>query len=116
MRVTTFLFFAVMLGCGAQADELDDAYKACLPYKNDISPRTVTDLSGHAVVDASASHGPLFKPGWEHCLVIHRAWLQRDAAQAESDEARNPALKSTRAIAKKLTAPAPVPPNAGTPR
>jgi hypothetical protein len=93
MRI--IILASLLLASPAVADDLDDAYNACIPHKEPVDPR-----------NSASVRSPPFKPPWDHCLVIYRSWLQRDAAERESDEARNPALKKSRDMAKKLTAPA----------
>lgn len=119
-----FLALSILFVSGlAHADELDDAYQACLPYKNDISPKMTTLLDGTIVVDASGAHGPLFKPGWEHCLVIHRAWLQRNAVPVVTPSMplatvvpTDPKYQSTVNLANKLMTPVPPPPGLTLPQ
>jgi hypothetical protein len=109
-----FAFALTLSWCQVSlSDELDDAYQACLSHKNDIAPRVITRADGTRIVDASAAHRPLFDAPWEHCLVIHRAWLQRNAApvatppQSASPTPSDPAYQSTVDLAKKLTTPEP---------
>jgi hypothetical protein len=122
MRIFWYCFlvsFCVTLGLfiltsrRAKADDLDDAYQTCLPHKNDISPKMVVQ-DGRSVVDATAAHGPLFQPGWEHCLVIHRTWLQRNAAPVAALPADPTPVgpQSTIDLAKKLKDPKKPPPDA----
>lgn len=104
---------------GVMADELDDGYQTCLPHKNDMTPRVVMQ-NGRMVADASSVHGSFFQPGWEHCLVIHRAWLQRNAAQVAPPPSDPPPLmgpatpeyQSTLDLANKLKEPPPKRPDA----
>lgn len=106
----------------AKADELDDAYQTCLPHKNDIRPSMVMQ-DGHRVVDATAAHQPLFQPGWEQCLVIHRAWLQRSAAPVAAPpgdpppiDQETPEHQKTTDLAKKLVKPPTPRPDATLPQ
>lgn len=90
LRIAAILALALFAVIpAARADDLDDGWAACKPHAVALHPGLV-------------SQQKLWEPGWEHCQPIREAWVKRDAAAAVADEAKNPALKATRALAKKL--------------
>ncbi len=79
LSVIIFALFAIP----AIADDLDDTYAIC------------------------ASHHPAgvsWHPGWEHCQAIWDAKKKRDADRDAVDENKNPDLKKSRDVARKLGA------------
>lgn len=74
----------------AFADEIDDAQVIC--------NRHLTDRP----ISGPISQRKLWQDGWDHCRLIAAAKIKRDADKAEEDEAKNPALKKTRDLSKKL--------------
>lgn len=89
MRLKIILFLILSVSA-AYADEIDDGIVTC---NNHLSPATST---------GPVSQRRLWQPGWEHCRLITAAKIKRDVDKAEADETKNPELKKTRDLSKKL--------------
>lgn len=81
----------LLITSSAYADEIDDATVACNSH---LAP---------AQTGVPASQKKFWQDGWEHCKFIAAAKLKRDVDKTEANEAKNPELKRTRDLAKKLS-------------
>lgn len=103
MKNLVIILAAILTGAAAMADDLDAAYAVCKqPDKKVHIYREWPKNSDGVAIGPIGLPLELWAAGWEHCAKIVVAKEKRDADAAATDETKNPDLKTTRDIARKL--------------